>query len=143
MFEVIIPSLPGYGFSQAATKPGLGAAQIAVIFKILMRRLGYEKYYVQGGDWGSLIATNMSILFPTQILGVHVNMTAVNTPTSRLLMFLGSYFPQLITNDVVAKRIYPLRRLFRLLYLETGYMHIQATKPDTVGKYLTINLMYQ
>nr|CAD7263042.1 unnamed protein product [Timema shepardi]CAD7571341.1 unnamed protein product [Timema californicum] len=52
VFEVVVPSLPGYGFSEGASKPGLGAAQMAVVFKDLMARLGFDKFYLQGGDWG-------------------------------------------------------------------------------------------
>jgi juvenile hormone epoxide hydrolase len=54
VFEVIAPSLPGYGFSEAAVRPGLGAVQMAVVFKNFMNRLGFEEYYIQGGDWGLL-----------------------------------------------------------------------------------------
>jgi len=64
VFEVIAPSLPGYGFSEGASKPGLGAAQMAVVMKNLMERIGFKKFYVQGGDWGALIASNMGTLFP-------------------------------------------------------------------------------
>ncbi|XP_017797123.1 PREDICTED: juvenile hormone epoxide hydrolase 1-like, partial [Habropoda laboriosa] len=55
VFEVIAPSLPGYGFSEGAVRQGLTTSQIGIIFKNLMQRLGFEKFYVQGGDWGSVI----------------------------------------------------------------------------------------
>lgn len=64
VFEIVAPSLPGYGFSDAARKPGLGPAEMGLIFDRLMMRLGYKHYYVQGGDWGSLIGSNMATLFP-------------------------------------------------------------------------------
>jgi len=64
VFEVIAPSLPGYGYSQAAGKPGLSTDGMAVIFKKLMSRLGYEKFYLQGGDWGSIIATDLATIYP-------------------------------------------------------------------------------
>ena len=64
VFEVVVPSLPGYGFSDPAKKAGLGPAEMGLIFDRLMKRLGYDRYYVQGGDWGSLIGTNMATLFP-------------------------------------------------------------------------------
>jgi juvenile hormone epoxide hydrolase len=64
VFELVVPSLPGYGFSDPARKPGLGPAEMGLIFDRLMKRLGYDKYYVQGGDWGSLIGSNMATLFP-------------------------------------------------------------------------------
>lgn len=63
-FEVIAPSLPGYGFSDAAVRPGLGPAQMGQVFVKLMERLGHEKFYVQGGDWGAVITEAISKLFP-------------------------------------------------------------------------------
>lgn len=62
--EIIIPSLPGFGFSQGADRPGFGAAQIAVVLKNLMLKLGLNKFIIHGGDWGARIATLMSTLFP-------------------------------------------------------------------------------
>lgn len=64
VFEVIAPSLPGYGFSEGASKPGLGAAQVAVVMKNLMERIGFKKFYAHGGDWGAVIVSHMGVLFP-------------------------------------------------------------------------------
>lgn len=66
VFDVIVPSLPGYGFSQGSAKTGLGAAQIAVVMKNLMKRVGFDKFYIQGGDWGALIGKNMGTLYPAK-----------------------------------------------------------------------------
>jgi len=63
-FEVIVPSLPGYGFSEAAVRPGMGPAQIGQLFVKLMAKLGHDKFYIQGGDWGAVITEAISILFP-------------------------------------------------------------------------------
>lgn len=64
VFEIVAPSLPGYGFSDAAQYPGLGTIQMAQILKKLMERLGHKKFYVQGGDWGSLVGTDMVTMYP-------------------------------------------------------------------------------
>lgn len=64
VFEVIAPSLPGYGFSEAATITGMNPPHMGLVMKKLMNRLGYQKFYVQGGDWGSVIGMNMATLFP-------------------------------------------------------------------------------
>lgn len=64
VFEVIAPSLPGYGYSQGASKPGMGAAHMGAVFDHLMARLGFKKYFVQGGDWGSVIGQSIAILYP-------------------------------------------------------------------------------
>lgn len=66
VFEVIVPSLPGYGFSSPATITGLTSAEIGVVMKNLMLRLNFNKFYLQGGDWGSAIVAAMSVLFPQQ-----------------------------------------------------------------------------
>ena len=66
VFEVIAPSLPGFGFSDAAAKPGLGAVEITHLMKNLMQRLGFEKFYIQGGDWGAVIVANMASTYPQQ-----------------------------------------------------------------------------
>jgi len=73
-FHVVIPSLPGYGFS--ATKPGVSPRWIAGIFAELMDRLGYDRFIVQGGNWGSSIGTEMAREWPDRVIGLHLN--AVN-----------------------------------------------------------------
>lgn len=64
VFEVIVPSLPGYGFSDAPTKSGMGPAHMGQIFVKLMERLGHEQFYIQGGDWGAAITETISKIFP-------------------------------------------------------------------------------
>ncbi|CAH2098059.1 unnamed protein product [Euphydryas editha] len=132
-FEVVVPSLPGYGFSDAAIRPGLGVAQIAVIFKNLMNRLGHKKFYIQGGDWGSAIGSSMATLFQNDILGFHSNMLFIQNDYSLFRTILGAFFPSLIVDSHLADRMYPLSKYFAYLMEEFGYLHIQATKPDTVG----------
>lgn len=66
VFEIIAPSLPGFGFSDGAVRPGLGSPQIAVVLKNLMLKLGFDKFYVHGGDWGAIIIAQMSSLFPNK-----------------------------------------------------------------------------
>ncbi|KAH9636565.1 hypothetical protein HF086_017147 [Spodoptera exigua] len=62
--EVIAPSLPGFGFSDPAVRPGLGTSEMAVVLRNLMHRLGFKKFYVQGGDWGAVIGQDMATIFP-------------------------------------------------------------------------------
>nr|CAD7571340.1 unnamed protein product [Timema californicum] len=131
--QVVVPSLPGYGFSEGASKPGLGTAQMAVVFKDLMARLGFDKFYLQGGDWGAIIGSNMATLYQDNVLGFHSNMCFVNTLLSNLKMLLGSLWPTLVVEEELVHRMYPLSKTYSNLILEMGYMHIQATKPDTIG----------
>ncbi|EFX69015.1 hypothetical protein DAPPUDRAFT_301203 [Daphnia pulex] len=137
VFELVVPSLPGYGYSDAARKPGLGAAEMGFIFDRLMKRLGYDRYYIQGGDWGSLIGSDMATLFPHRVKGLHLNMVAVNTIGSNLGLMLSSLWPSLLMPADKVPLTYPLSSRFMHIVQETGYLHLQATKPDTVGMALS------
>ncbi|KAL4713752.1 hypothetical protein ACJJTC_004283 [Scirpophaga incertulas] len=131
--RLVIPSLPGYGFSDAAVRPGLGVPQTAVIFKNLMERLGHKKFYVQGGDWGAGVASAVATLYPDNVLGMHINLAFVKSSTNMLMMTLGSYFPSLVVEPHLADRMYPLADFFAFVLEESGYYHLQSTKPDTIG----------
>src|ERR1700730_8495217 len=75
-FHLVIPSLPGYGFSGKATKPGWNPVTIAKAWATLMQRLGYTNYVAQGGDWGNAISEVMALQQPPGLLGIHTNMAA-------------------------------------------------------------------
>ncbi|VVC95791.1 unnamed protein product [Leptidea sinapis] len=99
-----------------------------------MARLGFTKYYVQGGDWGSIVVAAMATMFPEHVLGQHSNMLFVSNNCAKLKILLGAVLPSLVIDSDVAHRIYPLTSYFAHLVLELGYMHLQATKPDTIGE---------
>jgi pimeloyl-ACP methyl ester carboxylesterase len=75
-FHLVIPSLPGYGFSGKPTAPGWNPVSIAKAWATLMQRLGYTKYVAQGGDWGNAISEVMALQQPPGLLGIHTNMAA-------------------------------------------------------------------
>jgi pimeloyl-ACP methyl ester carboxylesterase len=75
-FHLVIPSLPGYGFSGKPTKPGWNPVSIAKAWATLMQRLGYTKYVAQGGDWGNAVSEVMALQQPPGLLGIHTNMAA-------------------------------------------------------------------
>jgi pimeloyl-ACP methyl ester carboxylesterase len=79
-FHLVIPSLPGYGFSGKPTKPGWDPIRIAGAWIVLMKRLGYDKYVAQGGDWGNAITEQMALKTPPGLLGIHTNMPATVPP---------------------------------------------------------------
>jgi len=132
-FELVIPSLPGYGFSEAAHKPGLGAIEMAQLFKNLMIRIGHKKFYAHGGDWGSLITSNMATLYHENVMGIHLTMCSSMHSRTTLKMFLGSLAPEYFFSKHEQANLAPLSKTFKFINRESGYMHIQATKPDTVG----------
>ncbi|WP_354677405.1 epoxide hydrolase family protein [Cupriavidus plantarum] len=75
-FDVVIPSIPGYGFSGKPTTTGWDPIRIARAWIVLMQRLGYRQYVAQGGDWGDAITEQMALIAPPELLGIHVNMPA-------------------------------------------------------------------
>ena len=75
-FDVVIPSMPGYGFSGKPQSTGWGPDRIGLAWDVLMKRLGYKRYVSQGGDWGSVVADAMARQAPAGLLGIHVNMPA-------------------------------------------------------------------
>jgi pimeloyl-ACP methyl ester carboxylesterase len=76
-FHVIIPSMPGYGYSGKPRDLGWGPAKIAGAWDVLMKRLGYDRYVAQGGDWGAIITDLMGVQAPAGLLGIHTNMAGV------------------------------------------------------------------
>ncbi|XP_072023374.1 epoxide hydrolase 1-like [Amphiura filiformis] len=112
------------------------AHAVARIFGKLMSRLGHHRYYVQGGDWGSYITSIMGMLLPEHVKGLHINTVAgASTPWKQVI--IGSYFPSLFLPAKDHHMVWPaITKLFDLL-METGYFHLQATKPDTIGHSLT------
>ncbi|CAN9507555.1 unnamed protein product [Ophioblennius macclurei] len=138
VFEVVCPSIPGYGFSTAPCKKGFDSVCAARIFHKLMKRLGFQQFYAHGGDWGWLVTTNMAQLDPKNVKGLHVNFAPPSKPSlaMTLSILLGRRFPKLFGfTDMDTERLYPcMDKLVVESIKETGYMHIQATKPDTVGR---------
>lgn len=134
-FEVIAPSLPGFGWSDGAVRTGFGPAEVAVVMRNLMLRIGHTRFVVQGGDWGSIIGSNLATLFPQNVIGYHSNYCVLRTPLSMLKGFVAQYVPTL-TGVTHPDWIYPLADKFAFLVRESGYFHLQATKPDTIGEFI-------
>jgi pimeloyl-ACP methyl ester carboxylesterase len=118
-FDVVIPSLPGFGFSQKPTGTGWTVSRIACAWAELMKRLGYENWAAQGGDWGAVVTSALAAMRPEGLLGIHLN-----TPYA---------FPAQIPQTLSAEE----RHAVETLALYTGELggsnHLQGTKPETVG----------
>jgi microsomal epoxide hydrolase len=80
-FHVVTPSLPGYGFS--TTRKGMNPARMAPVFVALMERLGYERFIIQGGNWGAVVGTEIARQFPERVIGLHLNSVNGSPPPDR------------------------------------------------------------
>jgi pimeloyl-ACP methyl ester carboxylesterase len=98
-FDVVIPSLPGYGYSGKPTKPGWNPVSIAKAWATLMQRLGYTKYVAQGGDWGNAISEVMALQQPPGLLGIHTNMAATVPPDVSKALAMGGPPPAGLSPD--------------------------------------------
>src|SRR5579885_2752099 len=121
-FTVVAPSLPGYGFSDDPQVPGIKVEPIADIFHELMSEaLGYQRYGVQGGDWGAIIASRVGHAYPKNVIGVHLNMVALGAPEGR----------KALGDDAESKKF--LEEMGKFSAEESGYQQIQGTKPQTLA----------
>src|ERR1700738_1453506 len=98
-FHLVIPSLPGYGFSGKPTAPGWNPVSIAKAWATLMQRLGYTKYVAQGGDWGNAVSEVMALQQPPGLLGIHTNMAATVPPDVSKALALGGPAPAGLSPD--------------------------------------------
>ncbi|XP_074659741.1 epoxide hydrolase 1-like [Tubulanus polymorphus] len=129
VFDIVLPSIPGYGYSEAPHQKGFDASDAARVLQNLMKRLGYERFYIQGGDWGSIIVTNMAAMYPDSVKGIHTNMHGGAFSTASVVRQVITWlFPSLVLGPEEPAYSSIFSRL-----PEMGYAIIQATKPDTVG----------
>jgi len=98
-FHLVIPSLPGYGFSGKPSTAGWGPERIARTWTVLMKRLGYTKYVAQGGDWGALITQLMGAQAAPGLLGIHTNMPGAVPPDIDKAAFVGAPAPSGLSAD--------------------------------------------
>lgn len=121
-FDVVVPSMPGYGFSSRPTRQGMNPYAIAEIWSQLMTGLGYTRFGGQGGDWGASVTTAIGKQFPERTIGIHLNFVP------------GSYQPALSDGDQLSaeERDFLARRA-TWADLEGAYSHAQGTKPQSLG----------
>lgn len=128
-FDVVIPSMPGYGFSERPAGTGWDPDRIARAWAVLMQRLGYTRYVSQGGDWGSVIADAMARQAPPGLLGIHVNMPA--TVPDDVAMAIKSGGPAPAGLSPAERSAYDSLNTF--FTKNAGYGVMMVTRPQTVG----------
>ncbi len=119
-FHLVIPSLPGYGFSGKPAQAGWGVEKIGAAWGTLMARLGYDRWVAQGGDWGSVVTTMIGRQAPAGCAGIHVNMP------------LGRPAPEDMQSKDPAV-LSALQRLGHYQEWDSGYSKQQGTRPQTIG----------
>jgi pimeloyl-ACP methyl ester carboxylesterase len=128
-FDLVIPSMPGYGFSGKPQSTGWGPDRIARAWAVLMERLGYKRYVSQGGDWGSVVADAMARQKPAGLLGIHVNMPATVPPDIAKALSCGGPAPAGLSPEEKAA----YEQMDALYKKGSGYALMMVTRPQTLG----------
>jgi pimeloyl-ACP methyl ester carboxylesterase len=127
-FHLVIPSMPGYGFSTKPTETGWDPARIARAWIVLMKRLGYTRFVAQGGDWGSPVSNEMGKLAPPELLGIHVNLPGTVPPEIFKAIQAGDPAPTSLSADE--------RRAFEQIKISftkrRAYALEMGTRPQTL-----------
>jgi pimeloyl-ACP methyl ester carboxylesterase len=129
-FDVVIPSMPGYGFSGKPTDTGWGPDRIARIWAQLMTRLGYTRYVAQGGDWGSPVSSAMARQAAAGLVGIHINLPAIVPPEVAEVLAVGGPAPAGLSEKE--------RATFDALNSSArqgnrSYAVMMGTRPQTIG----------
>jgi pimeloyl-ACP methyl ester carboxylesterase len=128
-FDLVLPSMPGYGFSGKPAAAGWDPGRIACAWAELMARLGYQRYVCQGGDWGSVISHVMACQPPAGLLGIHVTMPATVPPEIARALQAGDPPPPGLWDAEKAAYLQLASHYRR----GSGYAGIMATRPQTLG----------
>ncbi|HEY9092413.1 epoxide hydrolase family protein [Parasphingorhabdus sp.] len=120
-YHLVIPSLPGYGFSGKPAKTGWGVEAIAKAWDILMMRLGYDRYFAQGGDWGAMVTSVIGAQNLGHCAGIHINLVVVGAP------------PEEVVKNPTVEEQESFKRFANYQTQGVGYAEIQRTKPQTLG----------
>lgn len=129
-FDLVLPSMPGYGFSGKPTDIGWGPDRIAQTWTKLMKRLGYARYVAQGGDWGSPVSSAMARQAAPGLLGIHINLPAIVPPEIAAVLAAGGSAPAALTEkeraafDAFAAAAKMGNR---------SYAQMMGTRPQTIG----------
>jgi pimeloyl-ACP methyl ester carboxylesterase len=126
-FHLVIPSMPGYGFSGKPTSTGWGPERMARAWDVLMTRLGYDRYVAQGGDWGAFVVDQMGLQAPAGLLAIHTNMPATVPAEVDKALLAGSPAPSGLSAE--ERRAY--EQLVRT-FTQVEYAKYMAARPQTL-----------
>ena len=124
-FDVVVPSMPGYGFSSLTTERGMNPAKVGDLWAKLMRdNLGYSRFAAQGGDWGASVTAHLGFAYPDEVIGIHV--------TSASGVVAASHTGEGMA-PLTDREQQHLENREQWQQAEGGYSHIQGTKPQTLS----------
>jgi pimeloyl-ACP methyl ester carboxylesterase len=129
-FDVVIPSIPGYGFSGRPTATGWGPEHVARVWAELMKRLGYTRYVAQGGDWGAVISTEFARQTPPGLLGIHLNLPATVPPEVTAALVSGSPPPAGLSEQELA--VFTALRKYGMSG-SSSYFAMLTARPQAMG----------
>ncbi|EFC41014.1 predicted protein [Naegleria gruberi] len=136
-FDVVVPSIPGYGYSSIPRKEGYHIGKVGQIFAQLMKNIGYGKYIVQGGDWGSMITMYVARADPENCIGYHSNMCLVIPNWRDWIDVAKDLITQLVSGTPYSSNTNSFSSFLSgcLTYIteEIGYQAMQSSKPDSIG----------
>jgi len=127
-FHLVIPSIPGYGFSGKPTTTGWGPERIASAWTVLMKRLGYSRFVAQGGDWGALITDQLGVQAPPELIGIHTNMPGAVPPDVHAAVLSGAPTPAGLSEEET--RAYDKLKFF--FATDVGYAQEMGTHPQAL-----------
>jgi epoxide hydrolase len=119
-FHLVLPSLPGYGFSAKPARPGWSTVRIGDAWDELMTRLGYARYGAQGGDWGAQVTTGLAMNHADHLIGIHLNMPIVLPDPDTM-------------SDLTERERAAMASLKQYTDWDSGYSKQQSTRPQTIG----------
>ena len=121
-FHVVVPSLPGYGYSGPTRNQGVNIVTAGAMIDAVMRELGYDRYFAQGGDWGAIVTSRMAEEFPDRVAALHVNMAPG-----------GNANPMMPVEGLDADDAAELDRLRQHLMIDSAYAQIQSARPQSIA----------
>jgi pimeloyl-ACP methyl ester carboxylesterase len=127
-FHVVVPSMPGYGYSGKPSNTGWGPDRIGRAYVELMRRLGYTKFVAQGGDWGAVVVDLMALEEPPELLGIHTNMAGVIPPDLDASLAAGGSVPSDLTGDERATC-----EQLEFFYKHAFYAYMMGDRPQSLA----------
>src|SRR5262249_39777007 len=136
-FHVVIPSMPGYGFSGKPASTGWDPVHIGKAYVELMKRLGYERFVAQGGDWGAVVVDAMAggrpdpaaaLPAPPELIGIHTNMPGVIPPDLFAASFVGTPAPAGLSDEELST----YEQLLKFFATHVAYGLIMGTRPQTL-----------